>query len=168
MYWEKDVETLNRAKLEKLQLTQLKDTIGRVQKSFYYGKILKEKGLNVKSLGFLNDINKFPFTTKDDLREHWPYGFIAVPKEELVRMHSSSGTTGRATVVFHTANDIAVLDESSGALYVYGRYAQKRCFSKHDDLRPFYGRSWFSLRRGKNRCAGHSRRLRAIPNVRFN
>jgi phenylacetate-CoA ligase len=107
MYWEKDVETLNRAKLEKLQLTQLKDTIGRVQKSFYYGKILKEKGLNVKSLGFLNDINKFPFTTKDDLREHWPYGFIAVPKEELVRMHSSSGTTGRATVVFHTANDIA-------------------------------------------------------------
>ncbi len=108
MYWEKDVETLSRAKLEKMQLTQLKDTIGKAQKSFYYGKILKEKGLNVKSLRSLSDINKFPFTTKDDLREHWPYGFIAVPKEELVRMHSSSGTTGRATVVFHTANDIAV------------------------------------------------------------
>jgi len=108
MYWEKSIETLSRAKLEKLQLTQLKDTVGSAQKSFYYGKILKEKGLNVKSLGSLNDINKFPFTTKDDLREHWPYGFIAVPKEELVRMHSSSGTTGRATVVFHTAKDIAV------------------------------------------------------------
>ncbi len=64
--------------------------------------------MNVKALRSLNDINKFPFTTKDDLRDHWPYGFIAVPKEELVRMHSSSGTTGRATVVFHTANDIAV------------------------------------------------------------
>jgi phenylacetate-CoA ligase len=108
MYWEKDVETLNRVKLEKMQLAQLKDTIGRAQKSFYYGKILKEKGLNVNSAKSLNDINKFPFTTKDDLREHWPYGFIAVPKEELVRMHSSSGTTGRATVVFHTASDIAV------------------------------------------------------------
>jgi len=64
--------------------------------------------LNVNSVKSLNDINKFPFTNKDDLREHWPYGFIAVPKEELVRMHSSSGTTGRATVVFHTANDITV------------------------------------------------------------
>jgi phenylacetate-CoA ligase len=108
MYWEKDVETLSRATLEKMQLARLKDTIGSAQKSFYYGKTFKERGLNVKSLGSLNDINKFPFTTKDNLREHWPYGFIAVPKEELVRMHSSSGTTGRATVVFHTANDIAV------------------------------------------------------------
>ncbi len=108
MYWEKNVETLNRAMLEKMQLAQLKDAIGRAQKSFYYGKTLKEKGLNVKSLKSLNDIHKFPFTTKDDLREHWPYGFIAVPREELVRMHSSSGTTGRATVIFHTAQDIAV------------------------------------------------------------
>ncbi|OGP68600.1 MAG: phenylacetate--CoA ligase [Deltaproteobacteria bacterium RBG_19FT_COMBO_43_11] len=108
MYWEKDVETLSRAKLEKLQLVQLKDTISRAQKSFYYGKTFKEKGLNVNSVKSLHDINKFSFTTKDDLREHWPYGFIAVPKEELVRMHSSSGTTGRATVVFHTAHDIAV------------------------------------------------------------
>ena len=108
MYWEKDVETLNRAKLEKMQLAQLKDTIGRAQKSFYYGKLFKEKGLNINSVKSLNDINKFPFTNKDNLREHWPYGFVVVPKEELVRMHSSSGTTGRATVVFHTVKDIAV------------------------------------------------------------
>jgi len=49
---------------------------------------------------------KIPLTTKDDLREHWPYGFLAVSKDELVRMHSSSGTTGRATVIFHTIDDI--------------------------------------------------------------
>ena len=48
----------------------------------------------------------FPFITKDTLREHYPYGFVAVPREQLVRMHSSSGTTGRATVIFHTARDI--------------------------------------------------------------
>jgi phenylacetate-CoA ligase len=108
MYWEKDVETRNRTKLETLQLKALKDTIRKAQKSFYYGKTFKEKGLNVNSVKSLHDINKFPFTNKDNLREHWPYGFIAVPKEELVRMHSSSGTTGRATVVFHTAHDIAV------------------------------------------------------------
>ena len=108
MYWEKNVETIMRAKLEELQLGRLKDTISRTKKSFYYGRVFKEKKLGVGSIRKLKDIQKFPFTTKDDLREHWPYGFIAVPKEELVRMHSSSGTTGRATVVFHTINDIAV------------------------------------------------------------
>ncbi|MGA2781098.1 MAG: phenylacetate--CoA ligase [Smithella sp.] len=108
MYWEKNVETIKRAKLEDLQLGRLKDTIGRTKKSYYYGKVFKEKKLGISSLRKLKDIQKFPFTTKDDLREHWPYGFIAVPKDELVRMHSSSGTTGRATVVFHTINDIAV------------------------------------------------------------
>jgi len=108
MYWEKNVETIKRAKLEELQLGRLKDTISRTKKSFYYGRVFKEKKLGVGSIRKLKDIQKFPFTTKDYLREHWPYGFIAVPKEELVRMHSSSGTTGRATVVFHTINDIAV------------------------------------------------------------
>jgi len=108
MYWEKDVETIKRAKLKALQLERLKETLVRTKKSFYYDKIFKEKKLGVSKVKKLKDIQKFPFTTKDDLREHWPYGFIAVPKEELVRMHSSSGTTGRATVVFHTINDIAV------------------------------------------------------------
>jgi phenylacetate-CoA ligase len=108
MYWEKNVETIKRAKLEELQLGRLKETIGRTKKSFYYDRLFKEKKLGISTVKKLKDIQKFPFTTKDDLREHWPYGFIAVPKEELVRMHSSSGTTGRATVVFHTINDIAV------------------------------------------------------------
>ena len=108
MYWEKNVETIKPAKLADLQLERLKETIGRTKKSYYYGRVLKEKKLGISSIKKLKDIQKFPFTTKDDLREHWPYGFIAVPKEELVRMHSSSGTTGRATVVFHTMKDIAV------------------------------------------------------------
>ena len=108
MYWEKEIETMDRSKLEALQLTTLQDTLIKAEKSYYYGKTFKEKGIGVSSVKSLSDITKFPFTTKDDLRENWPYGFIAVPKEELVRMHSSSGTTGRATVVFHTAKDIAV------------------------------------------------------------
>jgi phenylacetate-CoA ligase len=108
MYWERNVETIKLAKLEDLQLDRLKKTIGRTKKSYYYERVFKEKKLGVGSIRKLKDIQKFPFTTKDDLREHWPYGFISVPKDELVRMHSSSGTTGRATVVFHTINDIAV------------------------------------------------------------
>lgn len=108
MYWEKDVETIERKKLEKLQLNRLKQTVKKAGNSYYYGKVFKEKGIKADSIKSLEDIRKIPFTNKDDLREHWPYGFVAVSKDELVRMHSSSGTTGRATIVFHTASDIAV------------------------------------------------------------
>jgi phenylacetate-CoA ligase len=108
VYWEKDVETIDRKKLEKLQLSRLKQTVRKAGNSYYYGKVFKKKGIKADSIKSLADVRKIPFTTKDDLREHWPYGFIAVSKDDLVRMHSSSGTTGRATVVFHTGNDIAV------------------------------------------------------------
>jgi phenylacetate-CoA ligase len=108
VHWEKDVETIDRKNLEELQLSRLKDTLAHAEKSYYYGKTYKEKGIQAASIRSLSDIQKIPFTTKDDLREHWPYGFICVSKNELVRMHSSSGTTGRATVIFHTANDLAV------------------------------------------------------------
>ena len=121
MYWEKDVETIDRKKLEELQLARLKDTLVKAEKSYYYGKIFKEKRINAGSVNSLRDIQKIPFTTKDDLREHWPYGFVAVSKDELVRMHSSSGTTGRATVVFHTGNDISVWSNLlSRCLYMAG------------------------------------------------
>ncbi len=108
MYWEKDVEKIGQAKLKKMQLAALQKTIRRAQKSPYYEKLFKDHKLNAATVKSVRDIQKFPFTTKDDLREHWPYGFVAVPKEKLVRMHSSSGTTGRATVVFHTIRDIAI------------------------------------------------------------
>jgi len=108
MYWEQEVEKIGQAKLKKMQLAALQKTIRRAQKSFYYEKLFKDNKLNAKIVKSVSDIQKFPFTTKDDLREQWPYGFVAVPKEKLVRMHSSSGTTGRATVVFHTIRDIAI------------------------------------------------------------
>jgi phenylacetate-CoA ligase len=107
MYWEKDIETMNRGKLEKMQLARLRETLGRVQHSPYYKMRFAELGLDVKDIRTLADVEKLPFTTKDDLREQWPYGFLALSRDDMVRMHSSSGTTGRATVIFHTANDIA-------------------------------------------------------------
>jgi len=108
MYWEKEVEKIGQAKLKKMQLAALQKTIRRARKSPYYERLFKEKKITASAVKSVHDIQKIPFTTKDDLREHWPYGFVAVPKEKLVRMHSSSGTTGRATVVFHTLRDIAV------------------------------------------------------------
>ncbi|HPK54510.1 MAG TPA: phenylacetate--CoA ligase, partial [Smithellaceae bacterium] len=102
MYWEKDIETIERKKLDELQLTRLKNTLAKAGKSFYYGKKFKEQKIDAGAVKSLRDIQKIPFTTKDDLRENWPYGLVASHKDDLVRMHSSSGTTGRATVIFHT------------------------------------------------------------------
>jgi len=106
MYWEKEIETMDRKTLEELQLSRLKATILQASKSPFYEKVFRERGINPERIKSLEDLSRLPFTTKDDLRENWPYGLVAVPREELVRLHSSSGTTGRATVIFHTAKDI--------------------------------------------------------------
>ncbi len=108
MYWGKEDETMPRDRLEAFQLARLQETLKRAKKSPYYGQLFDEINLDPDKLTSLKDIEKVPFTTKENLREHWPYGFLAVSMDELVRMHSSSGTTGRATVIFHTARDIDV------------------------------------------------------------
>ena len=106
MFWEKDIETMPRSELESLQILRLKETLKRAEASSFYGKRFKEASLNLDLFSSIKDIENIPPTTKDDLRDQWPYGLTAVPKEDLVRLHSSSGTTGRATVIFHTAGDI--------------------------------------------------------------
>ena len=106
MYWEKEIETMPREKLEVIQIERLKATLKKAANSDHYGKVYKDKGFNPDDFKSMADVPNLPLTTKDDLRENWPYGFLAVPREDLVRMHSSSGTTGRATVIFHTANDL--------------------------------------------------------------
>jgi len=106
MYWEKDIETISRDNLAALQWERLQQTLKQAAKSHYYGNLFKKTGLAPEDVRSLADLEKIPPTTKDDLREHWPYGFVATPKDDLVRMHSSSGTTGRATVIFHTAGDL--------------------------------------------------------------
>ena len=106
MYWENEVETMSRNELEESQLARLKNSLVRASVSPHYSRIFKEHAVDPDSINSLDDVRRIPFTTKDDLRENWPYGFLAVPKEELARMHSSSGTTGRATVIFHTQQDI--------------------------------------------------------------
>jgi phenylacetate-CoA ligase len=106
MFWEKDIETIDRDQLQKLQLERLQNTVESASRSSYYRKVFKDKGIFPEDIRTLADLNKIPLTAKDDLREEWPYGFLAVSREEIVRMHSSSGTTGRATVIFHTQKDI--------------------------------------------------------------
>ncbi len=106
MYWQKEFETLERKELEKLQVSRLKKTIQSAMNSPYYGNLYKQMGLSSDSVKSVDDIRKLPFTTKLNLRENFPYGFLGLPQKELIRLHSTSGTTGNPTVIFHNRHDI--------------------------------------------------------------
>lgn len=102
MFWQQEIETMQRNDIDKMQLRMLNDTITRAKKSEFYSKKLS----NIKPLTDLGQLKDIPFTVKDDLRKAFPYGFLCVPIDEVVRLHSSSGTTGNPTVIYHTAEDI--------------------------------------------------------------
>ena len=105
-YWQPEIETASRADLTCLQLARLRESVGRAAASPFYGETFRRAGLGVDSLRSLDDLRRFPFTTKEDLRQHYPYGFVTVPQADLVRLHCSSGTTGNPTVVFHNRHDL--------------------------------------------------------------
>ncbi|MCW3137639.1 MAG: phenylacetate--CoA ligase [Methanophagales archaeon] len=103
-FWDKHIETLPRDELEDLQVKRLKDTVARCRKSIFYRKRLKD--VDESRFTTPEDVSLIPFTTKDDLRANYDFGLVTVSRAEIVRMHSSSGTTGKATVIFHTRKDI--------------------------------------------------------------
>ncbi|MDD2436245.1 MAG: phenylacetate--CoA ligase [Massilibacteroides sp.] len=105
-YWQEELETMNRADLEKLQLHRLKETLERANHSTFYTKVFQEHAIIPETIRSLDDLKKIPFTTKEDLRNHYPFGLAAVPLQKCVRLHSSSGTTGNPTVILHSAKDI--------------------------------------------------------------
>lgn len=120
-YWQEEIETMSRPELEKLQTERLKATIKQAQNAPFYKKLFKEKGLTEETITNLEDLKKFPFTTKEDLRSHYPFGFAAVPHNEIVRLHSSSGTTGNPTVVLHTQKDLDTwADQVARCMYMVG------------------------------------------------
>lgn len=106
MYWEREIETLPRPELEALQLSRLRQTVQQALRSPYYAALYRQLGLSLNAIGSLSDIGKLPLTTKQDLRDSFPYGLLAIGKSDVIRLHSSSGTTGNPTVVFHNQHDI--------------------------------------------------------------
>ena len=102
------VETLDRAGIEALQLERLRDTVARVADVPLYAEKFREAGITSESVRSLDDLRRLPITTKEDLRAAYPAGLLARPMEDIVRVHTSSGTTGTAIAVLHTRNDIAV------------------------------------------------------------
>lgn len=105
-YWEEELETMPRGELEKLQLNRMKTAFGYAAQSPYYKRLFGELGLTVDSFKHIEDIRKIPFTTKEHLRSNYPYGLVGLPLRETVRLHSSSGTTGNPTVIFHSQHDL--------------------------------------------------------------
>jgi len=105
-YWEEGIETMVRSQLEKLQLERLKKTVEIAVHSPFYGQLFKEHDITPDNIRSLDDLQRFPFTTKEDLRNNYPFGLASVSMERVVRLHSSSGTTGNPTVVLHTQKDL--------------------------------------------------------------
>lgn len=107
MMWDRTREQMSRADLAVHQLKKLQETVHRVyEKVPFYRKAFDEVGVKPEDIKSLADISKLPFTTKDDLRENYPYGLFAVPMKQIVRVHASTGTTGKPVVVGYTKNDL--------------------------------------------------------------
>jgi len=107
MYWEKELEVLNRKNLEKLQVERLMTTLNQAVKSPYYGRVPEINKAIKSGINSIEQIRELSFTTKEDLRKDFPWGFLSTDKREVVRLHSSSGTTGNPTVVYHNRHDLS-------------------------------------------------------------
>ena len=107
IYWEEEIETLPRVGLESIQFRRLRHLVARIYRTVEPYRIkMDAAGVKPEDIQSLGDLNKLPFTTKDDLRNNYPFGLFTVPMEEVVRVHASSGTTGKPTVVGYTRKDI--------------------------------------------------------------
>ena len=106
MFWNEKMETLRGKELQELQLKRLKETVARTQNIDFYQKMFADAGIRLEDIKTLDDLSKIPFTKKADLRGGYPFGFLAVPMNRINRIHTTSGTTGKPTVVAYTRNDL--------------------------------------------------------------
>ena len=112
-YFNPELETMPVGQLHELQLKRLKQTVRHCMNAPFYQKEFQKRGITPDDIQSLEDIRKLPFTTKEDLRENYPFGLSCIPLKDCVRLHSSSGTTGNPTVVLHSQKD---LDEWANAV----------------------------------------------------
>ncbi len=139
MIWNQEAETMPRSDLEKLQLQRLQQTVELVYNNVpFYKRCLD--GLNVKpsDIKSLQDIRKLPFTAKQDLRDNYPFGLLTVPMEKIVRLHASSGTTGKPTVGPYTAHDLEVWADTMARVYTAA------CATSRDVVHNSYGYGLFT------------------------
>ena len=134
-----DVERAPRAELEALQLARLRTQVARVgERVPFYRERLRQAGVGPADLRSLADLRRLPFTVKDDFRATYPFGLLAVPIEDVVRIHASSGTTGKPTVVAYTRHDLEVWSE------VMARTLRAGGVSRRDVVHNAYGYGLFT------------------------
>ncbi|MBN2438725.1 MAG: phenylacetate--CoA ligase [Deltaproteobacteria bacterium] len=139
MIYNEEFETLPREVLEALQLKRLKQVIQRVYHTVgFYRRVFDEAGVTPDDIKTLDDLKRFPFTTKQDLRDNYPFGMFAVPMSSVVRLHASSGTTGRSTVVGYTKRDIDTWSELMARCFVAAG------LTKNDIIHNAYGYGLFT------------------------
>ena len=110
--WNKQIETMPRKEMEQLQLQRLRATVKKVYDNVpFYRKRLEEAKITPDSIRSLDDLKNIPFTVKDDLRDNYPFGLFAAPMKDIVRIHASSGTTGKPTTVGYTRGDLDMWSE---------------------------------------------------------
>ena len=125
MIWAKE-ETMSRAEIEEIQLKRLTETVNRVYaKVGPYREKMDQAGVVPSDIKTLKDLSKLPFVTKQDMRDNYPFGLFAVPKDELVRIHASSGTTGKPTVVGYTKKDLKMWTECVSRIAAMGGATEK-------------------------------------------
>ena len=148
-YWQKE-ETMSVDEKKALQGERLIQTVERVYHNVpFYKKKMQDMGIEPGDIKGIDDLCKLPFTTKQDLRDNYPYGLFAVPMEDVVRIHASSGTTGRPTVVGYTKNDIAMWSDMIARCFTaYG-------VTKKDIVQVAYGYGLFTGGLGAHYGAEH-------------
>ena len=125
MIWSKE-ETLPREEIEKIQLARLQETVARVyEKVAPYRAKMDDAGIKPEDIKTLKDLSRLPFVTKQDMRDNYPFGLFAVPKDKLVRIHASSGTTGKPTVVGYTQADLEMWTECVSRIACMGGATEK-------------------------------------------
>lgn len=139
MIWNETKECMSRDEIMTLQSARLVKVVDRVYHNVpFYRKKMQELGLEVGDIRGIEDLEKLPFTTKSDLRDNYPFGLFAVPQSEIVRIHASSGTTGKATVVGYTRRDLEIWSECvARALTMAG-------VSRNDVIQVAYGYGLFT------------------------
>lgn len=139
MYWNKEIERMERDQMRELQGARLKRMVKHVyDNSSFYRRKYDEIGLKPEDIQSIDDIVKLPFTVKQDLRDNYPFGLMAVKMDDIVRLHASSGTTGNPIVAGYTQNDLDIWAE------VVARCLTAAGLTKHDSVQVAYGYGMFT------------------------
>ena len=139
MIWNETIETMNREEMRKLQSMRLRKAVERAyHNSIFYRKKMQEMDVTPDDIQSIDDITKLPFTVKQDLRDNYPFGLMAVPMSEIVRLHASSGTTGKPIVVGYTRRDLSIWSE------VVARSLVACGVTRNDSVQVSYGYGLFT------------------------